>query len=127
MARSRTAPASASEAKHVREDRPCRSRIAKEQADTMKATDRLLRRHCAAAPCRVVVNARHGDYGESHSVRVFKREHRLAETLLDRQEQNFSGQRPGPVLGISRRPETRQRKSRVEQAAPTRAFLAKSL
>jgi hypothetical protein len=31
-----------------------------------------------------------------------------------RQEQDFSGQRPGPELGISRLPDAGQRKPRVE-------------
>jgi hypothetical protein len=43
-----------------------------------------------------------------------------------RQEQDFSGLRPGPEFGISRLPETGQLKPRVEKAAPTRAFLVKS-
>jgi hypothetical protein len=42
-----------------------------------------------------------------------RRKH-FAQYALRRQEQNFFGQRPGPEFGISRLPETGQRKSRVE-------------
>ena len=44
-----------------------------------------------------------------------------------RRDQNFSGRRPGQNFGRSRLPETKYRKSRVEQAALTRPFLTKSL
>ena len=44
-----------------------------------------------------------------------------------RRDQNFFGRRPSPNFGRSRLPETKYRKSCVEQAALTRAFLAKSL
>src|SRR5262245_11439179 len=44
-----------------------------------------------------------------------------------RRDQNFSGRRLSPNFGGSRLPETKFRKSPVEQAALTRAFLAKAL
>ena len=53
--------------------------------------------------------------------------HKMSGFKQARRDQNFSGRRLSPNFGGSRLPETKLRKSPVEQAALTRAVLAKAL